>query len=120
MHAHQIRKRSRLHFFHHPCAMNLHSALTDTELIRDHFVRLPGYHKIEDFVLALCQSIDTGLNFGMFLSLATALPIHLQRLADTIEQVLVPEWFLNEIDGTLLHCLDGHWHVAMTGDEYDG
>ncbi len=120
MHADQVRKRTCLHFLHHPCAMNFHSALTDTELVRNYFIGLAGNDKVEDFVLTFRQPIDASLYFSMFLSLATALLIRLQRFADTIEQVLVPEWFLNEIDGTLLHCLDGHWHVAMAGDEYDG
>ena len=43
--------------------------------------------------------------------------IRLQRFADTIEQFLIPERFLNKIDRTFLHGLYGHGHVAVTRNE---
>jgi len=43
--------------------------------------------------------------------------ICLQRFADTIEQLLISERFLNKVDRTFLHGLYGHGHVAVTRNE---
>ncbi len=119
MHADQVRKRSCLHFFHHPCAMNFYSALTYTKFVRDDFVRFAGNDKVEDFMLSFRQSIDASPYFRMFLTLAAAFLIRFQRFADAIEEVLIPEWLLNEVDSTFLHCLDGHRYIAVARNEYD-
>ena len=38
---------------------------------------------------------------------------------DAVEQVLLAEWFLQEIEGAMLHGFDGHGDVAVPGHEDD-
>src|SRR5215471_14505608 len=38
---------------------------------------------------------------------------------DSLNEVLVTERFCQELHGTALHCLDGHWHIGVRCDEDD-
>jgi hypothetical protein len=99
--------------------VNLDGALTNTQIISNDFVRLARDNEVKYFALAICEACKSLSNFGMRLLFLTSFLIGFQRLVNPVKQVLVAEWLLNEIDSTFLHGVDGHWHVAVPGNEYD-
>jgi len=58
-------------------------------------------------------------HFGAARNSAAILGILLYRVVDSVEYVLVPERFLNELKSTLLHGLHRHGNIAMTGYKND-
>jgi hypothetical protein len=97
--------------------VDLDRSLTHAEFVRDHLVRLAGDDEVEYLALPVGEPGDSFFHLGVLLLLLSAFPVRPQRFANTVQQVLVTEWLLDEIDGAFLHRFDRHGHVAMPGDE---
>ena len=46
--------------------------------------------------------------------------VDVQRLIDALQEIVLPEWFTNEIQRSLAHGFNRHGNITMTSDDYDG
>jgi hypothetical protein len=99
--------------------MDLDRALAQVEVAGDDLVRLAGHDQAEHLGLAWRQRLEPRADCIALAEQAPRRSVLPERLRDAVEQVLVPERFLDEIHRAGLHRLDGHWDVAMTRDEDD-
>ena len=117
VHSDEIGERSGLHFLHNSRAMNLDGSLADAQFIGDDLVWFSGNHQIKDFAFALCEFIESARNFGVLLLRFASNLIGGKRFMNAVQQFLVAKRFLDKVHSTFLHGFDGHWHIAVTGNE---
>src|SRR4029077_9425373 len=87
-------------------ARNLFAAAATRNL--DHDLALPGAQRSEPL-----------LQRGQNLFILPPGTIAGKAKLNGVEEVLIAERFGQELDGTALHCLDGHRDIAVPGDEDD-
>ena len=111
------RHRLRVHLFHDARPMDLHGARTDAQILRNGLVLLALGHEIEHFAFARRERLEVRLDARMLAERLAQLAVLDDGALDAIQQVLVAERFLQEIEGAVLHGLDGHRDVAMARHE---
>src|SRR5690242_4508347 len=102
------------------CTMDLDGSLADTEISRNHLVCLALGDEIQDFAFARTQRGESFLDAIRVPQAYAVLGIADQRTLDAVEQLLVPEWLLQEIESAVLHGFDRHRDVAVARDEDHG
>jgi len=113
------RKGLRAGLLHDGGPMVVDRALADAEISGDILARMAGEHEVQD--LAAVARSDWQRMSRLFPAIETAsrCPRLIERPFDAGEQIVVADRLLYEIHGSRLHCLNGHWHGAISGD-HDG
>src|ERR1700745_699167 len=118
-HSAELRKRTGLRLPHKMGAIYLHRRFADADIVGNLFVQATGRDLNHDLTLAGAERFETlpERSRGPF----TLPPGTLASEAglDGVEEVLITEWFGEELYGAALHRLHGHRDVAMRGHEDD-
>src|SRR5271165_4111515 len=101
-------------------ALDFYCGFTGTQFRGNLLVEQPGNHQTHDFTLAYAKPGIALLQFSQLLLLFAEYAVTAERALNHIEQVLVPEWLREELDGTGLHGGYGHRNICVAGDENDG
>src|SRR5712671_1320625 len=118
-HAHELRQRRGVHFFHDMAAVNLNRNFAQTDFGGDLLVHQTGDDEGHDLPLARAERVEEAAQLGVCVIFLPRPTVPLERRRNRIQHVLVAERFLQEVDRARLHGPDGHRDVAVTGDEDD-
>src|SRR6516162_67102 len=118
-HPGQVRQRSRLHLSHDLAAMDFYGDLADADIEGDLLVETAGHHQGHDFALAGGERLKPRPQRGDCLFVLQPCAIAREAQLDRVQQVLIAERLGQELDRSSLYRLDGHWDVAVSGDEDD-
>src|ERR1700730_1723423 len=99
--------------------MNLDGDLADAEVCGDLLVQAPGYDQSHDLPLTRRQNVETRAQLCDAFLILKPCTISCKTELDGVKQILIAEWFCQELDRTALHRLYRHRNVAMPGDEDD-
>src|SRR4051812_38671704 len=100
--------------------MSLYRDLAGAQL-RGHFlVHHSSRDECHHFMFAGCKRFVAGLQSGCFRAPDECRPIPNKCFFDGTQKVPLAERLWQEVDCPSLHRLDGHWNVALAGDEDDG
>src|ERR1700688_622444 len=97
--------------------MNLHGDFAGPEIRRYLFIEHPGNHQAHDLTLACGQRLVELSEFSNLSPLLACLPVTIQSLIDSIQQVLVAERLGQELYGPRFHGPHRHGYIAIAGDE---
>src|SRR5262245_30514158 len=100
--------------------MHLNGDFTHTERAGNLLVHQTDADETDHLLLAYRQRLETRLQFGNGPLLVAPGAVQGQAALHRIKQLLVTERLGQKLDGSRLHGPDGHWDVAVTGDEDDG
>src|SRR5262249_23145542 len=89
------------------------------ELRRDLFVQQPGHHECQDLALALRQRFVPPSQPRQIRPLTSSRAVTINRLLNSVEELLVTKRFREEVYRAGLQGLHRHWNVTMRGDEHD-
>ena len=99
--------------------MNLDSPGTDPKVVGDRLVGEALRQPVEHVTFARGQCLQPHLSVAHAIIRSFPAGQTAKTFVDRPQQSFFLEWFLDEVDGTGLHCPDGQAHVAVTGhDDY--
>src|SRR5882672_4214085 len=99
--------------------MDLDGSFSSPNLGGDLFVEETGNHQRQQFSLTRGQrfkAFSQRCNFRLLLTCGT---VAFQGDLNRIQQILIAEWFRQELDGPRFHCPHRHRDIAVGGDKYD-
>src|SRR6266852_8548543 len=99
--------------------MDLYGDLTGSQFSGNLFIRPAGDHQRENLLFTRGQRfkpLPQLCNFRLFL---TSGAVAFQGKLNRIQQILIAEWFGQELDRSRLYCPHGHGDIAVAGDKYD-
>src|SRR5690348_7097001 len=99
--------------------MNLHRVFRSSELVSNLFVEHAGNDHGDHLLLARRQGVVTLFEVIYFFLPFTSFAVFRQGDANSIQQILVAEWFGEEFNGSSLHSSNTHGNIAVAGDEDD-
>jgi hypothetical protein len=89
------------------------------ELRRDLFVQQTGHDECHDLTLALRQRFVPPPQLGQTCPLTSCGAVTINRLLNSVEELLVTKRFREKVDRAGLQRLHRHWNVPMSADEHD-
>ena len=87
--------------------------------MRDLFVGQSLADQFKDGALPILQAVEPIIDPRATACVLTVTLVLRKRPADAFPQLLLGAWFLQEINRSGLHRLDGHLHVGVAGEEDD-
>jgi hypothetical protein len=99
--------------------MSLHRGLAGVELRRDLFVQQTGHDECHDLTLALRQRFVPPSELGQTCPLMSCSAVTINRLLNSVEELLVTKRFREKVHRAGLQGLHRHWNVPMSGHEHD-
>src|SRR3981189_1838677 len=100
-------------------AMDLHRDFAGPEIKSYLLIEHARNHQAHNLALSCGQGFMTLFQFGDLILLFASRPVAIQRLVNSIQQVLVPERFGQKFHRTGFHGPHRHRNVSMTGDKDD-
>jgi len=99
--------------------MSLHCGLAGVELRRDLFVQQTGHDECHDLTLALRQRFVPRSQLGQTCPLMSCSAVTINRLPNSVEELLVTKLFREKVHRAGLQRLHRHWNVPMSAGEHD-
>src|ERR1700674_4324833 len=99
--------------------MYLYRDLTGAQASGNLFIQPAGDHQREDFSFTRGQRFKPLPQRCNFRLLLTSGAVAFQGKLNRIQQILIAEWFGQELDRSRLHGPHGHRNITVGGDKYD-
>src|SRR3981081_4518431 len=99
--------------------MHFYCDLARTQIRGNLFVWPTRDHERKHLSLTRCQRIKALPQHSDLQVLFESDAVMLQRSLDRIQKFLIAEWLRQELNGSGLHGLDGHWDVTVAGNKGD-
>ena len=117
-HPNQLGIGSRAHFVHGRTSMNFDGNFADPEVAGDLLVHLAGRDEQHHFLLARRKRFEALFQLQIVVLDDPSLSIALDGGQDGIEHVLIAKRLGKEIDGAMLHGVDRHRNVSVSGHHH--
>jgi hypothetical protein len=119
-HLDEIGEGLRSHLPHDLSSMHLHRGFREPGFCCHLLVHQSGRHQSHHFALARTQSLKQSAHPGCRFIAFPAYAITLDGDRDGVQDVLLAEWFRQEIHRARLHCSRRHGNIGVSGHEDDG
>ena len=117
-HSYQLGIGSRAHFVHGRATMNFDGDFADPKITGHLLVHLAGRDEQHHFLFAWRKRAEAFFQLRIVVLDDPSLSIALDGRKDGIKHVLIAKWLGEEVDRAMLHGVDGHRNVSISGHHH--